>query len=102
RFHRTPNLDRLGSRGLRLTQAYSASALCSPTRASILTGLHPARIGITSPACHPPTVQLEKRLKPNPGPGVEVINADSLTRLQPLPHPRRTPATGRLPHGPLR
>lgn len=83
RFHRTPNLDRLASRGLRLTQAYSASPLCSPTRASILTGLYPARIGITSPACHLPAVQLEKRLTPNPGPNVEVINADSLTRLQP-------------------
>ncbi|MEY3172511.1 MAG: hypothetical protein RLZZ436_424 [Planctomycetota bacterium] len=83
RFHRTPNLDRLASQGLRLTQAYSASPLCSPTRASILTGLYPARIGITAPACHLPAVQLEKRLTPNPGPGVEVINADSLTRLQP-------------------
>ncbi len=83
RFHRTPSIDRLASRGLRLTQAYAASPLCSPTRASILTGLYPARIGITSPACHLPTVQLEKRLTPNPGPGVEVINADSITRLQP-------------------
>ena len=41
-FHETPNLDHLASRGVRFTQAYAASPLCSPTRASILTGKHPA------------------------------------------------------------
>ncbi|MEN9556507.1 MAG: hypothetical protein RLZZ232_2793 [Planctomycetota bacterium] len=81
-FHETPNIDRLAARGLKLTQAYSASPLCSPTRCSILTGLYPARIGITAPNCHLPTVQLSKRLTPNPNPSVKVINADSLTRLK--------------------
>lgn len=37
-FHRTPHLDRLAARGVRFTQAYAAAPLCSPTRASILTG----------------------------------------------------------------
>lgn len=82
-FHETPNIDRLATRGLKLTQAYSASPLCSPTRCSILTGLFPARIGITAPVCHVPAVQLEKQLVPNPGPGIKVVNADSLTRLKP-------------------
>jgi arylsulfatase A-like enzyme len=80
-FHETPNIDRLASRGVRLTQAYAASPLCSPTRSSIQTGQYPARIGITSPACHVKEVQLEKKLgKGNPN--VKVLNAESLTRLK--------------------
>jgi len=50
----TPNIDRLASEGMRFTEAYSANPLCSPTRASILTGKNPDRTGITSPWCHLP------------------------------------------------
>lgn len=46
-FHETPRLDRLASQGVRFTQAYAAAGVCSPTRASLLTGRHPARLGIT-------------------------------------------------------
>jgi len=46
-FHLTPNIDALASSGMRFTQAYAASPVCSPTRASILTGRHPARLDIT-------------------------------------------------------
>lgn len=46
-FFRTPNLDRLAAQGVRFTQAYAAAAVCSPTRAAILTGRAPARTGIT-------------------------------------------------------
>ena len=42
----TPNLDRLASDGLRLTQCYSACAVCSPSRSSILTGRTPYRNGV--------------------------------------------------------
>ncbi|MFM9090561.1 MAG: sulfatase [Verrucomicrobiota bacterium] len=84
-FHRTPHLDRLAARGVRFTQAYAAAPLCSPTRASILTGQHPARIGITSPVCHLPQVQLEKRLAAG-NPAQPVLLADSLTRLRPEYH----------------
>ncbi len=80
-FHDTPNLSRLAERSVRLTQYYTASPLCSPTRSSILTGLYPARTGITSPACHLPAVQLEKRLAPG-NPNQAVLNANSLTRLK--------------------
>ncbi|MFO0946900.1 MAG: sulfatase [Planctomycetota bacterium] len=45
-YHETPNLDRLASQGTRFSQAYTAS-VCSPTRASIMTGKHPARLHIT-------------------------------------------------------
>lgn len=81
-FHETPNLDRLATRGVRLTQAYAASPLCSPTRASILTGQYPARIGITSPSCHLPSVQLVKRLVDGKNGQDRVLTADSLTRLK--------------------
>lgn len=46
-LHETPNLDRLASEGVRFTDAYSASPVCTPTRASILTGKHPARLQMT-------------------------------------------------------
>lgn len=81
-FYETPNIDRLAKRGVRFTQAYAANPLCSPTRASIQTGLYPARIGITAPACHVPQVQLEKKLAKG-NPKFKVLNADSLTRLKP-------------------
>lgn len=43
---RTPNLDALAAQGLRLTQCYSAAPVCSPSRAGLLTGRTPSRIGI--------------------------------------------------------
>lgn len=46
-FNETPVLDRLASEGMRFTQAYAAGPVCSPTRASIITGQYPARCGIT-------------------------------------------------------
>jgi len=46
-FYETPNLDRLASQGIRFTQAYAACPVCSPTRASILTGKYPARLQLT-------------------------------------------------------
>ena len=80
-FHETPNIDRLAARGVKFTQAYAASPLCSPTRSSILAGQYPARTGITSPACHLPQVQLVKRLTAG-NPQTKALNADSLTRLK--------------------
>lgn len=46
-FNETPNLNKLASQGIRFTQAYAAAPVCSPTRASIVTGQYPARVGIT-------------------------------------------------------
>ncbi len=80
-YHETPNIDRLAARGVKLTQAYAASPLCSPTRSSILVGQYPARTGITAPACHVATVQLEKKLSPG-NERTRVLNAESLTRLK--------------------
>jgi len=46
-YYKTPNLDDLANTGMRFTNAYSAAAVCSPTRASIVTGKYPARLNIT-------------------------------------------------------
>jgi arylsulfatase A-like enzyme len=46
--HHTPNLDRLAAQGTRFTSAYAAQAICSPSRAALLTGLNPARLHLTT------------------------------------------------------
>ncbi|MDX2415401.1 MAG: sulfatase [Bacteroidales bacterium] len=46
-FYETPHIDGLASEGVRFTQAYAASPVCSPTRASIMTGKNPGRINLT-------------------------------------------------------
>ncbi len=47
-FYATPAIDSLAAQGIRFTQFYAASGVCSPTRASIVTGKHPARLQITN------------------------------------------------------
>lgn len=46
-YYETPNIDKLASEGIKFSNAYAACAVCSPTRASLLTGRYPARIGVT-------------------------------------------------------
>ena len=46
-FYETPNIDRLAAEGMRFTDAYAACPVCSPTRASIMTGKYPARLNLT-------------------------------------------------------
>ncbi|MEM1060376.1 MAG: sulfatase [Verrucomicrobiota bacterium] len=46
-FYETPNLDRLRGEGMLFTDAYAAAPVCSPTRASLLSGKYPARLGVT-------------------------------------------------------
>lgn len=46
-FYETPNLDALADRGVKLTQAYSACTVCSPTRGALMTGYSPARSNLT-------------------------------------------------------
>ncbi len=46
-FYETPNIDELAESGMRFTNGYAACPVCSPTRASIMTGRHPVRVDIT-------------------------------------------------------
>jgi len=80
-FYRTPNIDRLAQQGLRFTNAYAANPLCSPTRASILTGLYPGRIGITTPSCHLPETRLESTIGTSAKPDRKAITPVSANRL---------------------
>src|SRR6476659_9743364 len=61
--YRTPNIDLLASQGTRFTDAYSASAVCTPTRCGYITGRYPARfrIGLEEPL---PASNLDVGLEP--------------------------------------
>jgi arylsulfatase A len=48
RFNQTPVLDSLARNGIRFTQAYTPAPVCSPTRVALMTGQHPAKVGITN------------------------------------------------------
>jgi len=47
-FYETPHIDKLCNEGMRFTQGYAACPVCSPTRASIMSGKYPARVGVTN------------------------------------------------------
>ena len=79
-FYETPSIDALVQRGMRFNNAHTASPLCSPTRASILTGLHPARIGFTAPRGHHPAEVFEQGLLRG-RPELPWLEADTVTRL---------------------
>jgi arylsulfatase A-like enzyme len=81
-LYETPNLERLAARGMTFSQAYAASPLCSPTRASIITGQYPARVGITSPVCHVPEVRLEPSVVPKGPPTKKSLVCTSASRLK--------------------
>jgi len=89
----TPQIERLAREGLTFTRAYSASPLCSPTRASILTGQNPARLGLTAPRAH--IREANKRLHPSApaegNPGEKSIQLDSTGALD-----TRLPTLGML------
>jgi arylsulfatase A len=46
-YYQTPHIDQLARNGVRFTDAYAACAVCSPTRAAVLTGKYPARLLLT-------------------------------------------------------
>jgi arylsulfatase A-like enzyme len=63
--HRTPNLDRLATEGMRFTSAYCAQSICSPSRAAILTGKSPARLHLTTYLPGRPDSSSQKLLHPH-------------------------------------
>jgi arylsulfatase A-like enzyme len=64
KYHKTPNLDRLATQGVRFTQAYAAAPVCSPTRAAIMTGKYPARLNLTDWLPGRPDAPEHKLLRP--------------------------------------
>jgi arylsulfatase A-like enzyme len=67
-FYETPNVDRLAKEGVRFTDAYAACPVCSPTRASIMSGQWPQRTGVTDyiGAAGPDKWNRNTRLRPAP------------------------------------
>lgn len=72
RAYKTPNLDRLAAEGVRFTNFYSASPGCSPSRAALLTGSYPVRVGV-------PQV-----LNPDSPTGLNPAEANLANTLKPL------------------
>jgi len=64
RDHRTPHLDRLAREGARFTAAYCGQPICSPSRAAIMTGKHPARLHLTTYLPGRPDCASQKLLHP--------------------------------------
>ena len=80
-LYKTPNILRLAERGRTFTRAYSNSPLCSPTRASILTGQTPARHGSTTPAHHTKRVRMKAEVAKRSAPSNKAVVVSSVTRL---------------------
>ncbi len=77
----TPNIQRLADRGLTFTRAYAASPLCSPTRATIMTGQTNARNGITVPTAHLEGVIMHPSVRPSGPAGDKALEVVSVNRL---------------------
>lgn len=72
-YYETPNFERLAARAVRFTDAYAASPLCSPTRASIMSGQYPCRFGLTSATGHQPPEPDHAAIADKAGPSQKVI-----------------------------
>lgn len=83
KFYETPHLERLAARGMTFTRAYSASPLCSPTRSAVMTGLSPARTGITVPNGHVAEVVLEATVGIKGPVDQQAVSPKPVTRLKP-------------------
>ena len=75
-FYETPNIDALAEKGVRFTDAYAASHVCSPTRASLLTGKSPARLRLTEWLPGRPAIDNEAIIT---APKVAALSLDEIT-----------------------
>lgn len=82
-FYETPHIERLAKRGMLFTNAYTAHPLCSPTRAGIMTGLEPGRLGFTSATGHTKQVVLKASLPTRARAELKVLTPRSASRLNP-------------------
>ena len=74
---KTPNIDKLAKSGVVFTNAYAACPVCSPTRASILTGKYPATLQLT---CHIPGIGMEKYIAKK-SEGKKLLEAEFIDHL---------------------
>ena len=72
-FYETPNIDRLAAKGMRFTAGYAACPVCSPTRASLMTGKYPPRTGITD------WIGANRRAKLIPAPNQDHLALEEVT-----------------------
>jgi arylsulfatase A-like enzyme len=84
-FYETPNLDRLAVQGARFTDAYAACPVCSPTRASLMTGQWPQRTGVTDYIGAPfKPEQWKRNTKSLPAPYRDRLSLDAPTLAKAL------------------
>ena len=83
RYYETPHVDSIAENGMVFMNAYTANPLCSPTRASILSGTWPARHGLTSAAGHLKEARETSVRKPKDRPDRKTLDTVSATRLKP-------------------
>jgi arylsulfatase A-like enzyme len=82
-FYKTPAMERLAQSSVRFINAYSASPLCSPSRASIMSGQYPARHGLTTAWGHMPLdPSLPKYQDPKPSSPVLLPNSKRVLELE--------------------
>ncbi len=82
-YYETPHTDSISENGMVFMNAYTANPLCSPTRASIMSGTWPARNGLTSAAGHVKDARLTSVRKQKDRPDKRALEAVSATRLHP-------------------
>ena len=77
-LYQTPHIDGLAAQGVRFTDSYAAAAICSPTRASIMTGKTPARLHLTN------YIAGDKTLKLKPPEWTKFLPLDEVTIAEAL------------------
>ncbi|NOY57363.1 MAG: sulfatase [Calditrichaeota bacterium] len=82
KYYETPNIDRIAAAGMSFTDAYAADPVCSPSRASIMTGKYPARLHLTDyiPGDPYPYAKLKRPQQAKRLPLKEITMAEMLKR----------------------
>lgn len=96
--HRTPHTDRMAREGMRFTQFYVSSGVCTPSRASIMTGCYPRRVGLDYTEPDRQVLRPSERERLGPKPPTSCAKRARATRLEAL-HPKRQPG-GACLHNP--
>lgn len=93
RYFATPHIDRLAAQGARFTNAYAACPVCSPTRASIVTGRYPVRTGVTDWIAGRPSHEKGPIVTPRTATELKLAETTLAERLKPAGY--RSAAVGK-------